>query len=934
MANCKGCHQETKNGHCVACDINQMARNHYFTGKLLVERDFVEEQAFFLGADRRHNKYLHGWGTVCGLRVKQHPNPACRDRFVIVEPGVAVDCCGREIFVQREEVVDFKALFLDHWRELHGTETAPDDQPHRLQICLSYAECPTEQVPAFFDDCSCDDSASQPNRILHSYNLELRVDAPPADPNEGAGIDLDWSFTLNLARAAQLAIDETNGLLYVMTAEDPGDIYVYRTDNLSLVDSHALPARGWDMALSPDGTRLYVSLDAPDPVRVLDTAALGTGAALVNDLPMAGAGGADVRLAVSPAGDRLYVLLTAAANVVVWDSSINAPGAPAPLATLATGSAPSDLAVSPSGDRAFVANGGDGTLSIVDAAALTISSTALAGVSPAVLAVGATTAGERIYVGDRAANRVHIFDDALAPLGTPQNLGADTPVDLLPSPGGRWLYVLVDNAGEGHVLAIDAHALEQGMAGPGDSVEVGDGPAELLLADGGKRLYAAFSGDPAEDDAGGVAVVVVTQTDCAAIFETALDGCPTCGDDECMALATIADYVYDSDVTDDRLDNLTDRRLLPSVSLLADVVRCILSGELGGGEGPQGPPGLPGSGISTVDVNFVACTDPPGASFNPATETLTLDIPRGCDGEDGQDGQDGTDGTDGADGQSIETVNVNFVDCQTPASSSYDPTTGTLDLTIPSGCGPEQQLTHICTSNWKHAQGLPIGVLLNEGLLIGFDNKVQAAHINRHTFQLWVRLPRTDDQFGLCLDEWREVNLTQGDAYVGGAENVEVVFDPDTGLCTLEMLPGGPQPQPAGDVQVGWIRLNKSCQGLFQEFVSECRVVFKGDLVADVDGRSVDGNHLFPWLPNRPTGDGVEGGTMESYFFIGEGDIFDINRAGEEEFVRLPGIGPERARAIVSLREARGNFTSVDDLLEVSGIGPELLARLRPRLRA
>ena len=92
-------HGHNGNGTCVECATPQLARNNYFTGKLLVERDFREEQDYFLGKDRRHNQELHGWGVVCGLKVKQHPDENCRDRYVIVEPGTAIDCCGHEILV-------------------------------------------------------------------------------------------------------------------------------------------------------------------------------------------------------------------------------------------------------------------------------------------------------------------------------------------------------------------------------------------------------------------------------------------------------------------------------------------------------------------------------------------------------------------------------------------------------------------------------------------------------------------------------------------------------------------------------------------------------------------------------------------------------------------------------------------------------------------
>ncbi|MBM3307639.1 MAG: helix-hairpin-helix domain-containing protein [Candidatus Eisenbacteria bacterium] len=56
----------------------------------------------------------------------------------------------------------------------------------------------------------------------------------------------------------------------------------------------------------------------------------------------------------------------------------------------------------------------------------------------------------------------------------------------------------------------------------------------------------------------------------------------------------------------------------------------------------------------------------------------------------------------------------------------------------------------------------------------------------------------------------------------------------------------------------------------------------------------------------------------------------DVNRATAEELEALPGIGPARAAAIVALRERRGGLGSLEDLLDVKGIGPKTLERLRP----
>jgi competence protein ComEA len=55
----------------------------------------------------------------------------------------------------------------------------------------------------------------------------------------------------------------------------------------------------------------------------------------------------------------------------------------------------------------------------------------------------------------------------------------------------------------------------------------------------------------------------------------------------------------------------------------------------------------------------------------------------------------------------------------------------------------------------------------------------------------------------------------------------------------------------------------------------------------------------------------------------------DLNTATIEQLDALPGVGPATARAIIDERERRGGFRSVEDLLDVRGIGPAKLEQLR-----
>ncbi|MFD4991566.1 ComEA family DNA-binding protein [Cellulosimicrobium cellulans] len=63
------------------------------------------------------------------------------------------------------------------------------------------------------------------------------------------------------------------------------------------------------------------------------------------------------------------------------------------------------------------------------------------------------------------------------------------------------------------------------------------------------------------------------------------------------------------------------------------------------------------------------------------------------------------------------------------------------------------------------------------------------------------------------------------------------------------------------------------------------------------------------------------------------GGAVDLNAADAAALDALPGIGPVLAERIVAWREENGPFTAVDELGEVSGIGPAVLADVRDLVR-
>jgi len=59
----------------------------------------------------------------------------------------------------------------------------------------------------------------------------------------------------------------------------------------------------------------------------------------------------------------------------------------------------------------------------------------------------------------------------------------------------------------------------------------------------------------------------------------------------------------------------------------------------------------------------------------------------------------------------------------------------------------------------------------------------------------------------------------------------------------------------------------------------------------------------------------------------------NINTADTGELTSLPGIGTSKATAIVTYRSEHGLFATVDDLVNVRGIGSNVLDKIRNFIR-
>ena len=60
--------------------------------------------------------------------------------------------------------------------------------------------------------------------------------------------------------------------------------------------------------------------------------------------------------------------------------------------------------------------------------------------------------------------------------------------------------------------------------------------------------------------------------------------------------------------------------------------------------------------------------------------------------------------------------------------------------------------------------------------------------------------------------------------------------------------------------------------------------------------------------------------------------VINLNTATQQELELLPGIGKSYAQRIIEYRETIGEFTSVEELINVKGIGEKTLEKLKPFL--
>lgn len=174
---------------CTQLDSLTLERVKYFSRQLLTADDMTADQDYFRNKMRRHNRYLHGWGVVCGMQVTVAPD-ANAPWQVQIGSGYALGPYGDEIFIPNPVLLDLAQCGP-------GAETDPCDPGSLLRgspaksgatlfIAVRYEECYSRPVRVAPGGCGCQDTLCEPSRIRDTFQIDCLSDLPashqPGDP--------------------------------------------------------------------------------------------------------------------------------------------------------------------------------------------------------------------------------------------------------------------------------------------------------------------------------------------------------------------------------------------------------------------------------------------------------------------------------------------------------------------------------------------------------------------------------------------------------------------------------------------------------------------------------------------------------------------------------------------------------------------------------
>ncbi|MGV8076726.1 MAG: PKD domain-containing protein [Methanosarcina sp.] len=270
-------------------------------------------------------------------------------------------------------------------------------------------------------------------------------------------------------------------------------VTVINTANDTFKDTVPVGKKPFGVAVSPDGTRVYVTnanYGESGTVSVIDTARNEVTATVDMGYKYSPSG-----VAVTPDGKKLFVANRDINGVSIIDTAANVVTASVPA-----GINPLGVAVTPDGKKVYVANRYSNNISVIDTGTNTVTATVKVGLGPC--GVTLNQAGTNLYVTNCESNAISIIDTSANTVTSTVPVGK-WPMGVTVSPDGTKIYVA--NEGSNNVSVIDT-ATNNVTA----TVTVGKSPYGIAVTPDGTKIYVANSGN--DDDPGNTVSVIDAAT--------------------------------------------------------------------------------------------------------------------------------------------------------------------------------------------------------------------------------------------------------------------------------------------------------------------------------------------------------------------------------------------------------------------------------------
>jgi hypothetical protein len=147
-----------------------LKRPDYAAGMYLTAQDLLAEQRYRRQRLRRHNRYWHGWGVVCGLRVVPNNDPG-QPWAITICHGYALGPYGDEIEVPVPAVINVRDYL---WRLPLDREV----EDRRTYVGIRYIELEVCPVPTTPPGCGCEETVYRPSRLRDSFQIDALWERP------------------------------------------------------------------------------------------------------------------------------------------------------------------------------------------------------------------------------------------------------------------------------------------------------------------------------------------------------------------------------------------------------------------------------------------------------------------------------------------------------------------------------------------------------------------------------------------------------------------------------------------------------------------------------------------------------------------------------------------------------------------------------------